>query len=228
MDAARDRHLDPLAQPTASRLFDSIVAAKHPLSTAEVAERTGVHPNSARLHLAKLLDAGMLRLESERGARGRPRKIWSVSPKARIDGEPPEAYRELATWLSRSIAAAGADRGDIRAQGRQIGREIAADSPDAGSADVLESALAAMGFQPERQDERTRTRFTLCNCPYRDVAKANPGVVCSLHLGIAEGLVQAADPAAKLTEFEVKDPIEAGCRIAIDVPPTPTTTEASG
>ena len=154
--------------------------------------------------------------------------MWSISPDARIGGEPPEAYRELATWLSRSVSAIGADPGDIRSQGRRIGQEIAAESPGTPCGDVLENSLAAMGFQPRRHDSGERTSFTLCNCPYRDVARTCPGVVCSLHLGIAEGLVQAADPDFKLTEFQVNDPIEAGCVIAIDGPASPTRTEVPG
>ncbi len=186
-----------------------------------------MHPNSVRLHLGRLLDAGLVEAGAGQGARGRPRKLWRVAADARIGGEPPQAYRELADWLSRSVEGIGADRGDIRAQGRRIGREIAADSSGVACADVLESALAAMGFQPRRSDQGARTAFTLCNCPYREVATANPGVVCALHLGVAEGLVQATDPATRLTEFDAKDPTEAGCLIEIEGPAPATAAEAT-
>lgn len=208
----------PLRQPTAARLFDQIVAARRPLSTAEAADRAGVHPNSARLHLGRLADAGLLEAGSQHGPRGRPRKTWRVAADAQVGGRPPDAYRELAGWLGRSVAVMAADPAEIRGQGRRIGREMAADTDGATGADALEDSLRAMGFWPVREQAGSRTTFRLCNCPYRDVAKSNMNVVCTLHLGIAEGVVQGASDAARVTSFEAKDPEQAGCVIEIDSP----------
>ena len=209
---------DPLAQPTASRLFEALTEARHPLTTEEAAERAGVHPNSARLHLGRLADAGLAEEGSDHGARGRPRKTWKVASGGRIAGRPPDAYRERAQWLSRSVAVMAADPAEIRAQGRMIGREIAAESESTDGPAVLDDSLRAMGFWPRREQKDTTTCFTLCNCPYRDVAESNIEVICTLHLGIAEGIVQGADRRARVTDFEARDPKAAGCRIEIEAP----------
>lgn len=150
--------------------------------------------------------------------RGRPHYEWWISPEARINGERPVAYRELATWLSRSISTLGGDLREIEEAGRQIGREIAPADGRGDPAKALESALSAMGFQPRRRDCGARTTFTLANCPYRDVARANPGVVCTLHRGIARGLLQRVSPASELTGFNIRDPDKAGCLIEIEAP----------
>jgi predicted ArsR family transcriptional regulator len=223
VDLPADERRDPLTAPTTSRVFAAIADARRPLPTAAVAERTGVHPNSARFHLARLLEAGLLELGADRsGGRGRPRRLWSVASDASPGGKAPEAYRELASFLSRSVGGSA----DARAEGRRIGAEIGAGSGvDNGTPEALGSALSAMGFQPRRHDAGNRTEFTLCNCPYRDVAGSNPGIVCALHRGVAEGLVKAIDPAAEVTRFVPEDPSLAGCIVEIASSAEQTSTE---
>lgn len=206
---------DPLAQPTAARLFALISSSKRRLSTAELARRAGIHPNSARLHLGRLSKALLLDRATVAGGRGRPHYEWRISPQARIGGERPVAYGELAAWLCRSISRHAGDLKQIETDGERIGAEI---GPVAGGdpADVLESALSAMGFAPRRRIARRRTTFTLTNCPYREVAKTNPGVVCTLHRGIARGLVKRVEPEAELSGFVIRHPDRAGCLIEIE------------
>ena len=62
----------PLAQPTAARLLEALTEAGRSLTTAEAAELAGVHANSARRHLGKLADAGLVETGVVRGDRGRP------------------------------------------------------------------------------------------------------------------------------------------------------------
>jgi predicted ArsR family transcriptional regulator len=218
MDLPATSNDDPLAQPMAARLFEALTEARHPLSTAEAAEAAGVHPNSARLHLGRMADAGIVEAGSDQGGRGRPRKTWRVASGGRVAGRPPDAYRELAQWLGRSVAVMAADPAEIRAQGRMIGREIATESESDDGPAVLDDSLRAMGFWPRREQDGSTSRFTLCNCPYRDVAESNMEVICTLHLGIAEGIVHGADSNARVTGFEPRDPKLAGCRIEIEAP----------
>ena len=205
-----------MAQPTAARLFAALTDAEESLTTAEAAEMAGVHPNSARFHLGELAEAGLIKPGTAHGSRGRPRKTWSVTASGRAAGSPPEAYRELAGWLGRSVAVMAADSSEIRGQGRRIGREIAAETAGQDGASVLEDSLRAMGFWPQRETAGRTTRFTLCNCPYREVAESNVPVICTLHLGIAEGIAHASCPRSRVTSFEPRDPQTAGCTIEIE------------
>ncbi len=45
--------------------------------------------------------------------------------------------------------------------------------------------------------------------------------VCTLHRGIARGLVEAAEPGAALTDFVIRRPERAGCLIEIQAPAPP-------
>jgi predicted ArsR family transcriptional regulator len=226
MDVPEQNPRGPLNQPTAARMFEFMNSSRRRLSTAELAELAGVHPNSARLHLARLSEAGLIERSTAAGDRGRPHYEWWISPDARIDEKRPVAYRDLASWLSRSISTFGGDLEGVEAAGCQIGRGLVPAGGGGRPTEVLESALSAMGFQPRRRDDGARTSFTLTNCPYRDVAKANPGVVCTLHRGIARGLVGQVDPESELTGFVVKDPERAGCLIEIETPARAATKEA--
>ena len=49
------------------------------------------------------------------------------------------------------------------------------------------TVLDNLGFAPEMQGERV---VALRECPFREEARANPGVVCSVHLGLMRGIAR--------------------------------------
>src|SRR3954463_9005755 len=104
---------DALAQPTRARLFGVLSELRRPAGTEELAERLELHPNGVRTHLERLREAGLVRRERERLARGRPRDAWTISPDAQPGGDPPTGYAQLARWLVRSLADGGKDVVDI-------------------------------------------------------------------------------------------------------------------
>lgn len=207
---------DPLAHPSAARVFGVLVDAGAPATVASIAARCRLHPNSVRVHLRRLRDAGLadVSLDDPSGP-GRPRQLWRVAGGAEPAGVPPVGYSDLAGWLSSALSPEQARR-----HGRRIGADRAGgriEEREAGEcAAVLDASFAAMGFRPRRRDRGPRTGFTLCNCPYRDVALANPGVVCALHRGIAEGMVETMDPGSRVTRFEARNPVEAGCVVEVE------------
>jgi predicted ArsR family transcriptional regulator len=89
---------------------------------------------------------------------------------------------------------------------------------------AVADALARLGFAPREVtgdgDRRAGTsRLSLGNCPFRD-AVARPGghLVCALHRGLVEGVARRADPSATVPEFVARDPIQAGCTVAVAAP----------
>jgi len=215
MDVTR-RDDDPLAQPTRARLFGQLAALRRPADTVDLADRLELHPNGVRIHLERLRRAGLVERRRVRGGRGRPRDMWTVAAGALPSGDPPTAYADLSRWLARAMAAGG----DLEAAGREIGRELAAPGPADHRGDThLDGALAAMGFRPERHDTGPgAATYRLCNCPYRDAARAAPEVVCTLHRGLTRGLLERLDPSSHLTAFVPDDPDRAGCRIDVAGP----------
>ena len=55
--------------------------------------------------------------------------------------------------------------------------------------DALEGHLERLGFDPEL--DRSQMAFHLYRCPFLDLAKARPEVVCNVHLGLAQGVLDA-------------------------------------
>jgi predicted ArsR family transcriptional regulator len=208
-----------LAQPTRARLFTLLGELQRPASTDELAQRLQLHPNGVRVHLERLHGAGLLVRERERGARGRPADRWSISPDARPGGEPPTAYAELGRYLVRALSAIQVDLEEVEAAGREIGRDLAADD-DARPAEArLYGTLVALGFLPEREAaEPGALQYRLGSCPYRDVARERQPVVCTLHRGITQGLLDGIDPQATLDAFVPQDPDEAGCLVRVSGP----------
>jgi DNA-binding transcriptional ArsR family regulator len=94
-----------LADSSRYAIYQEVAAAAEPLSTVEIAERLDLHPNTVRLHLEKMRDAGLLDAFSDRhGAVGRPQHRWSVGSHARRWGWSPPASGSWPTswprWLS--------------------------------------------------------------------------------------------------------------------------------
>jgi len=206
---------DALAAPIRARLFWELGELRRPATTQELAALVARHPNTVRIQLQQLADAGLLERRVTRQARGRPRHQWAIARGARPAGERPQAYGQLSRWLARAAGAAG-DFAGIERTGREIGRELAPRPAAQGTATAMQDALTALGFQPRAERaSRRRVRFVLANCPYRDAVRQNQPAVCSLHRGITAGLLDRLDPDASLADFVAKDPYAAGCLIEL-------------
>ena len=204
-----------LAQPTRRRLFALLGQLGGAASTAELAERLALHPNGVRTHLQRMHDAGLVIHRRAARPRGRPRDEWAIAPTARPGGDPPHAYDALAVWLARSIPATPARLRDVEASGREIGHQLAS-AVAAVPEQAIGDQLAALGFQPDMHREPDgRLRCRLGNCPYRDSVRANQDVVCTLHRGLTQGLLDRLAPTATLERFVPHDPDRAGCEIDI-------------
>lgn len=213
-----EEHNDVLSQPTRSRLFGTLRALKRPASTKELSDLTGLHPNGIRNHLEVMFRAGYLVRDSERRGRGRPRVLWAIDPTAHPGGEALTGYSELSEWLVRAVERGIRDPDGIEDLGHSIGMDLTrGDAEPGGDPEArFRDALAAMGFQPERQEEAVSGEVTYClaNCPYRDTARTGQALICGLHRGITAGLIESFNPDARLTRFVAKDPDRAGCLIS--------------
>ena len=205
---------DVLAQPARAQLFELLSELRRPASTSELAERVGLHPNGVRLHLDRMLEAGLVERARARQQRGRPRDTWAIAPGARPGGQAPHAYVQLVRWLARATPVGPQRLREVEAAGREIGREVAPEP----SEEAFHATLIALGFAPRiDRDEGGDVTFCLCNCPYRDAVRENPELICALHRGLTRGLLDVLEPEAELAEFVPYDPDEAGCLIELAV-----------
>lgn len=208
---------DVLAQPTRARLFARLASLGRPAGTDELAAELGLHPSGVRVHLERLLVAGLISRDRVRQSLGRPRDSWSIAPDSRPGGQPPDAYRQLARWLARSIPPTPRRLREVERAGRQLGRELVDERRQSRSEDAMGRTLTALGFAPQRERRKRATvLFRLGNCPYREAVRENQRVVCELHRALTLGLLDQLDPGARLIDFVPKDPDRAGCVIAVD------------
>jgi predicted ArsR family transcriptional regulator len=221
MDLPGSGITDPLFQPTRARLFAELVDGKRSMSADELAHQLKMHPNGIRAHLERMEVAGLVTRVRRPRPRGRPRDEWSIATDARPGGQPPRAYGDLGRWLARALAGDERLVPDVERTGREVGREIAPRGR-ASPQDTMQDVLSALGFMPHaKRGAGGALSFCLGNCPYRDAVKQSQEVVCTLHRGMTQGLLDIVAPTASLQNFVPRDPDLAGCLIELSGVPEP-------
>lgn len=201
-----------LGDATRYRLFRYIAEVGGPVGVDELTAHVQLNHNSVRQHLAVLKEAGLVLEETERRDRpGRPRLLYRQHPEVAERWDSPGSYAWLAGLLTSAIR-----RGqEPRQAGRQDGHRRAAEISGQGDpADLMEQELSRRGFRPARTDRGRRLEFTLQRCPFAEVAAVDPGTICQVHLGIAEGLTEGLG-RLQVERLAPKDPRQAGCRLTL-------------
>lgn len=206
--AAADERYTALAVASRRRLLDVLHAADGPLDVAQIAAALNLHVTTARFHLHVLERAALVRRRTElpRGP-GRPRQLYAPA----VAAEANEGHRQLAEVLAGVIAADPED-GARRAEeaGRRWAEDQVSDDERLSWEDgtrVVATLFERLGFAPRIVDvEGQRRQLELDACPFRDVARSHPEVVCSVHLGLLRGALtrlgqDSAAGAARLRPF---------------------------
>lgn len=207
LPAARRR---VLASPARIRVLE--VVAQHPggIDAGSIAPRVGLHVNTVRGHLEVLEHVGLVGSDLEdRHHRGRPRRLFKATPTSPeglsdgdgpFDGDGQGAYRALAAALAEVAHDPSPDReGAVIAAGSRWGRElVAGETPvvaatpqqpaPAALRDRLVELLDRLGFAPSAA---APDRIELHRCPFLDLAREHPEVVCGLHRGILAGALES-------------------------------------
>ena len=191
-----------LASRTRRRVLEAVADSAAPVDALTIATELGLHVTTVRFHLDQLEAAHLVRREvGTEPRRGRPRIRYVAA------STPEEDSREQ---LIDMLAGALAERPDGRAKSVEAGRRWAdtlrrtePDPRDTGDPDdvsALMDVLGALGFEPQLAgDEVIRLRA----CPFRDAARDHPQVVCSVHRGLIEQIIQrhGSDRRAELIPF---------------------------
>ncbi|MGC3952797.1 MAG: MarR family transcriptional regulator [Propionicimonas sp.] len=175
------------------RVLAVLAEAPEPSSAAELAGRLGLHVTTVRSHLEQLERAGLATHQPDGGGRrGRPGFRYRATGR-----DPERARQEMIEVLAAALAAAdGAADQLAMAAGRAW-----ADQVDAAGAEpiaALTAAFAELGFDPEPEGGVIRLR----GCPFRAAARAHPDVVCQVHLGLAQRLVERCDGGGRTVALQ--------------------------
>ncbi|MDB1086774.1 helix-turn-helix domain-containing protein [Streptomyces sp. ACA25] len=188
------------------------------------AEVCGLHPNTVREHLDALVEAGLAeRTRAPVSGRGRP--AW------RYRARPPEAsaareYAGLAAVLARQIARSSADpQADALAAGEEWGRALLAGQEPAASPREARGRvmdlLGDIGFAPETDEDALGAR--LPRCPFIEVAREHPGVICTVHAGLVRaGLAALGGEPERVALHPFAEP--GACLLRLDAAPEPAGT----
>lgn len=196
-------------------------ASSVPMSIVAIAELLFVHPNTVRFHLESLFSEGLVELvEHGRKGRGRPASMFRAIPQ--MDRGGTRRYQLLAEVLITALAAERRPRVKGLAAGRAWGRRLATleleaePSPDVtsadGATDRLVDVLDELGFAPERREsdgeQDGEQQIGLRHCAFLEIAESHGKVVCSVHLGLIQGVLEAWEApvgADRLDEFVAPD-----------------------
>jgi predicted ArsR family transcriptional regulator len=193
--------LKALGDNTRYAIYLELARSPRPLATAEIAETLNLHPNTVRPHLERMRDVGLLAIETEaRGTVGRPQHRYSLAAESPSLGLEPATFPVLARMLLRVAAAGGLGRDEVVDAGREQGEADAAGLGDADCIEGLVARLDALGFDPAVAGEDDEVTVAFTHCPFRELAEANPEIVCALHQGLVEGIVDGL-AGADVDEF---------------------------
>ncbi|MDT0203452.1 helix-turn-helix domain-containing protein [Nocardioides sp. AE5] len=172
-----------------------------PATITEVADALGIHANTARFHLERLVASGQAqRSIAEDHGPGRPPLLFSATPG--MDPTGPRQYRLLAEILARALVAEQASVAPERRAldaGRGWARERMAELEDeAKPADKdpvvrLAGLLDRLGFAPDVRRKRGRSLpvIGLRHCPFLELAGNRSEVVCAVHWGLMSGALES-------------------------------------
>ena len=203
-----------LGDPTRHAIFRYVAAATHPVGVAELTEHFGFNHNAIRQHLAKLVAAALLTEgKAARSGPGRPRLVYVVDPAAESRWGVTGPYERL-SWLLSEVIRTGDTPREV---GRRAGRAMRdSGGGPASDLDLVCDAMARQGFDPVVEPGDDGSEVVLRTCPFESTAVADPGTVCQLHLGLAEGLVEGSREV-EVRGLVAKDPRHADCTLELRV-----------
>lgn len=190
--ARRVTTLGTLADPVRRALYRFVSDQEGAVSREQAAEGIEVPKHTAKFHLDRLVDEGLLVTEFRRltgrtgpGA-GRPAKLYRRSGREVSVSLPHRRYdlaaEVLADAIERSLDGAPMDQAIVAAADAAAQRAVE-DAPDrsrkrrAGELDRLASTLAPFGYEPKVDED-----LVLANCPFDRLAGDHRELVCGMNL----------------------------------------------
>ncbi|RBY75738.1 ArsR family transcriptional regulator [Geodermatophilus sp. TF02-6] len=180
---------------TRQRVLDLLRTNVGGLGVQDLAAGTGLHPNTVRFHLERLIGEGLVdRWREERGEPGRPPWLFTAKPDPDGDGDRDgRNYRLLAEMLTSHLSGTAEDPSAAaveagRAWGSHLARRPAPyrRTPEPEAVRCMLELLGGIGFRPRlARDDAREVQIT--HCPFRELAATHREVVCAVHLGLMQG-----------------------------------------
>lgn len=164
----------------------ALIQARPERTIAELTAATGLHANTVREHLQRLIEGGhVLATTEHRTTRGRPRTLYSAAT----------GDQDASSPIARRKVQEAADRGDVM---RRVLPWTGASVQTLGESathqlDAIVDHLTESGFDPIVDD--AELTIDLSPCPHAASQSAHRQTLCAVHLGLMQAvLTQASGP----------------------------------
>ena len=199
----------------ASRLRILQTLRQHPdgLGAQDVATAVGLHLNTVRFHLDRLVADGVVNSHAEdRTEPGRPRLNYAAVGLPGSHGDT-RSYRLLAAMLAALISESVPKAAEAaRAAGQVWGGHLA-ERPDRSRRSDEDDAISQLlrildevGFDPQLTPElgvgEGSRAIHLHHCPFLEIAKEHRDIVCSMHLGLMQGALAEMQASVTVRRLE--------------------------
>ena len=216
-----------LADPTRRELYLFVAAQPEPVSRDRAAKGVAVPRHTAKFHLDKLVEQGLLVTEFQRlsgrqgpGA-GRPTKLYRRSDRELSVTLPARRYdlagQLLASAIDDSTRAGTPVLETLDTAAAECGRSLGDQArqtlgPRPGPAQQVSAVcavLTAHGYEPRREG----ANITLANCPFDALAREHTELVCGMNLALVGAV---ADRVGSGTLTARLDPVDDRCCVVLD------------
>jgi predicted ArsR family transcriptional regulator len=208
-----------LAEPVRRELYLYVVGQDSPVSRDQACEGLGIARHTAKFHLDRLVEEGLLTTSFKRlGERqgpggGRPTKLYQRSDRELAVTVPERRYDLAGELMAQAIEDSAREgvvvldalRSASRERGRSLGRQVrSALPPQGGRPDVLDATrrvLAAHGYEPAQSAETLELR----NCPFHLLAAQHTALVCGMNLALLQGAAEEVGDGLLSARLEPHD-----------------------
>jgi predicted ArsR family transcriptional regulator len=193
-DVAR---IGALAEPGRRALYRYVVGQSDPVSREQAATACELPLHSAKFHLDRLVDEGLLdvtyrRLTGRTGpGAGRTAKLYQRSDREMSVSLPERRYDLVGDILAAAIDRSTADGASVRDVVAEVaarrGRALAEAAESDGGTDLQRSSkvLAGIGYEPRPADGD----LCLANCPFDRLAREHTELVCGMNVALVGGVL---------------------------------------
>ncbi len=157
-----------------------VLQQQSPRTIADLTAASGLHANTVREHLQRLIDDGYVVAETERRTtRGRPRVLYSAA-----DGA------SASSPVQRRRVRAAAERGDLMRRVMPASTPESLDTEALHQLDAIVDDLVDAGFDPIVDEADLSIELTPCHQAQAQAEHLE--VLCQVHLSIMQGVLAEA------------------------------------